>query len=209
MNHIRQLEWQASDPGMRVTIPGDVKTKAVAAQLIDPARVSQMSAPELAWVIVHHGTDAMRNAVRLQTNPATIQNYKQQVHRFVVTSCATGACHNTEKAGRLRLFPEETDAAVVTNFVILQQYLETVNGVEYNLVDRTHPAESLLLQFAMPVAAATVPHPKGPGYTAPVRVTNPQLQSTLQWIKTLSPIQPTYDVDLTVDVKKAEKPHAP
>ena len=131
--------------------------------------------------------------------------YKQQVQKFVIASCATTQCHNTDKGGKLYLFTAPADdVTALSDYVILQEFTKTVAGVEYSMIDRLHPDQSLLVQYSLPLNMTVVPHPKAAGYTAPARANTVQIRQIEEWVSKLSPVAPAYDFDLSKEPKKEE-----
>ena len=68
----------------------------------------------------------------------------------------------------------------------------------FHVIDRDRPADSLLLQFAIPPNLADHPHPEVPGFRPIFRVLkDPRYDQFLRWISNaLSPLQSNYGIDL-------------
>ncbi len=92
--------------------------------------------------------------------------------------------------------------------MILQQYAKTYKGVEYPMIDRQTPTNSLLVQFSMPPAATAVSHPKVAGYVPPVKE-SPMLKKVEEWITSLRLPAPSYNVDLSKPPPAAKPAAAP
>lgn len=68
----------------------------------------------------------------------------------------------------------------------------------YHMIDRDRPADSLLLQFALPMNLADHPHPEVPGFKPVFRLLkDPRYEQFLRWISNdLSPLQSDYGINL-------------
>jgi hypothetical protein len=66
----------------------------------------------------------------------------------------------------------------------------------YHVIDRDRPADSLLLQFALPANLADHPHPEVPGFKPIFRVLkDPRYEQFLKWVSNeLSPLQSDYGI---------------
>ena len=205
INFIRQNEWTLDDKTIRVQVAPEARKAAIDLGLIDPNAIGKMTPADIGWEIIKHGPPGLRKDVKVASDPGSIAKYRTLGQRFAVASCATGACHNTDKGGNFFLFtdPQQSDATVITDYLILQQYTKTIKNVEYQMIDRLHPENSLLLQFALPPAMANVPHPKSAGYVPPAKPPF-QLNQVQAWIGSLPPVAPTYDIDLSLPAPKPE-----
>ncbi len=156
-----------------------------------------MTPAQIGWEIVKHGPPGLRKDVKLGNDTGALASYRK-VHRLVIATCATGACHNTDKGGKFFLYtdPLQADATVASDYLILQQFATTINGVEYEMIDRLHPENSLLTQFALPPSLATLPHPKAAGYVAPAKPPY-ALNQIKDWIGSLPAVAPAYNIDLS------------
>lgn len=198
INFIRQNEWTEADTDLRVQVAPEGLRGALALGLVDPDAVRNMTPAQIGWEIVKRGPPGLRKDVKIASDPGFLLTYRTHVQKFVITSCATGACHNTDKGGNFYLYTEplQSDATVVTDYMILQQYVKTIKGIEYQMIDRLHPENSLLLQFALPPNLAAIPHPKAAGYVPPTK--RPFLLNQVkEWIRSLPAVAPTYDIDLS------------
>src|SRR5439155_21709207 len=65
---------------------------------------------------------------------------------------------------------------------------------ELKLIDRQRPAQSLLLQYAMPGSMAESDHPEVANFRPPLRgVNDARYRQLLEWIgQTLQPVEPDY-----------------
>jgi hypothetical protein len=205
INFIRQTEWTENDQNIRVQVTPEARRGAISLGLIDPSAIGNMTPADIGWEIVRHGPPGLRKDVKIGSDPGILASYRTEVHRIAIASCATGACHNTDKGGNFYLFtePQTSDATVVTDYLILQQYTKTIKGIEYQMIDALHPENSLLIQFAVPPGIANVPHPKAAGYVAPAKPPF-QLKKIQDWIGALPPLAPTFDIDLSKPPPAAE-----
>jgi hypothetical protein len=94
-----------------------------------------------------------------------------------------------------------------TNFLILQKYSYKIGDRTYRMIDRERPADSLLIQFALPPNMASPPHPQGQNYKGAVRTTSDnRLRSAADWISSLNPVVPDYS---SIDVGGASPTSRP
>ena len=160
--------------------------------------------------------------VKLIDSPRPVRLFRENVNRtWLLNSCATAACHGGEAAGRFRLNPERatSDAAVLTNMFILDRFrMKDGKG----LLNHEAPANSPLLQFALPPDMAKPGHPDvtKSGYRkqdfkpAFRDVDDQRFQWGVEWIRSLYKPRPTYLFTLPLpgldDVKEPrESPPAP
>ncbi|USN98333.1 MAG: hypothetical protein H6810_09130 [Phycisphaeraceae bacterium] len=100
--------------------------------------------------------------VQVLDDPASMKAFRTQIHRTWLvgsdSSCASTSCHGGQEAGRLYLnnHRSNTDATVYTNFLILDRF-KLKDGTP--LIDYDEPANSPLLQMALPRDRSTHPHP--------------------------------------------------
>lgn len=197
MNLIAQDEWQQGQL-VHPTFRNDVRRKYVAQQGIEPVTFNRLTPPQQAWAIVKNGTPEMRKDVIL-SDPPVILNFKKVQQSILSTGCAS--CHSGDKAaGTFSLhFPADSQAATYTNFLILQKYNQKIGDRLYSMIDRERPADSLLIQYAVPLEMGNPPHPKAANYRGVVHTRNdPRLKNAQDWISSLSPVAPDYsEIDLT------------
>lgn len=134
--------------------------------------------------------------ISLTSDPAEIIRYRQNVQIFVLQGCATAECHGGEKApgGNFRLLnPANAPEQQYTNYYILAQY----GNKDGEMIDRESPEKSLLLQYALPWASASVKHPKVDvkRFTGP---TDPRGRAVADWIRSLPIPKPSYGIDYAV-----------
>jgi len=203
INFIRQTEWTENDQDIKVQVAAEARKGAIDLGLIDANAISRMTPADIGWEIIKHGPPGLRKDVKVASDPGSLASYRK-VHRLIINTCATGACHNTEKGGKFFLFTErQDDATILSDYLILQQFSTTINGVEHEMIDRLHPEGSLLTQFALPPALADLPHPKAAGYLAPTKAPF-ALNQIKQWIADLPAVAPSYNIDLSVPPPKPE-----
>jgi len=120
----------------------------------------------LGWMFDLQARD-LYGTVRVEENPEAMRRFRDDVHRgWLVNSCATTRCHGGEEAGRLFLFNKRqgSDAAVYTNFLILERY-RLPDGRP--LIDYAKPEDSPLLEMGLPRDAVARPHPEVEGPNRP------------------------------------------
>ena len=207
INFIRQQEWRQGDRTVRVKLAPDVRKKALELGIVataDPARVTPQ---DMAYAILMHGPDALKRQVQIVSDPAPMTEFRQHVEKVLQTGCIQ--CHTVgkvERNNRFALFPGDTDGAVYSNYVLLQQFEKPVDGVQRSLLDRLRPEGSLLLLYALPPKSSDVSHPEVEGYKGIARTRNePRFRELMAWISTLPPLPPAYNVDIDLSTEPADK----
>jgi len=97
--------------------------------------------------------------VSVEEEPRAFKLFRENVHRaWLVNSCASNACHGGQQAGRLWLNNESqnSERTIYTNFLILERY-RLADGTP--LLNYQAPADSPLLQMALPREESLYPHP--------------------------------------------------
>lgn len=119
--------------------------------------------------------------LQLPNDPASFQTFKNIHRTYVLGYCATNECHGGANAGPLFLFNgRPTDnQTVYTNFYILNAYS---NDKGY-MIDRSKPEQSLLIQYGMPPAMASLKHPNVPGWSPRILTPNDaSLRTIREWV---------------------------
>jgi hypothetical protein len=160
-------------------------SKATHDAFINPARF-----PIQARQIRDDNEAKYMEGVTLTSDPVTILNFKLNVHTYVLQNCATSECHGGEKGGNFRLVnPASSSEQMYTNYYIMAMY----SNAEGFVIDRANPEKSLLLQYGLPWAVATIKHPK-----VEVRkltgLSDPRYLKMLDWVKSLGLTRPNYHV---------------
>jgi tetratricopeptide (TPR) repeat protein len=212
INVIRQFEVQDSDRRVRIKFLNDVKKRF--ASLPQRGRsFYELSNFQQAIAIINEGDLQMRRDVVIADDPMALREFKS-LQRQILAGCGTVGCHAPGSGIGVVLFPmSENEAATYTNFYILSTYWRETNaggdgafgnsGTHYRMIDRQNPAQSLLLQYALPQAVADVPHPKAPGFRPMIQNRNDAMYNRVAtWIgQTLRPVEPTYNLDYIPPVK--------
>jgi hypothetical protein len=124
---------------------------------------------------------------------------------WLVNSCATSNCHGGQDAGRLWLYNKRSgsDQAAYTNFLILERF-KLQNGMP--IINYTEPANSPLLQMALPRDQALIKHPQVAGvnkgqWRAVFRgQEDERFQQALDWIKSMYEKRTDYPIDFKAPV---------
>lgn len=140
--------------------------------------------------------------VRVLEHPKAIKLFRDSVHStWLINACASSQCHGGAAAGRLRLINTKpnTDATVYTNLLILDRY-RTTNGQP--LIDYDKPAESVLLQMALPPRIASVEHPpvapRGPRFRPVFQSRDDAaFRSAVRWIQAMYRPRQGYPIEYT------------
>ncbi len=149
---------------------------------------------EQAQLILLHGDENDKKNIQIRNDPQRLREFDRRVLPMVIQNCATSDCHGGSGGGRFRLFGGrrlKTPASYAT-FVALHQY-KTENG---SLIDRTNPADSLLLSYGLP------PGPV-PEKNHPIRIRamfdnaeDREYKKMLDWLLSLDLHEPDYGFEL-------------
>ena len=217
VNAIRQAEWSRSDRNVKVRLQNDVKRRFMQrSRDVRPADFNAMNAVDQGWQIVKHGTPDMANDVRLTTDPLPLHEYRTIVQRAILPTCAAAACHGGGSASRFQLYPRaDHESEAYANFLRLSTYAwsagEGKEARKHQMIDRDRPADSLLIQFALPPNVADTPHPETPGFKPVFRtLKDPKYDQFLRWISNdLAPLQRDYGIELGKEGQPASDQNQP
>jgi len=212
VNRVRLLEWHG-EKGIRIRLQNDVKRRFLSHSDIPPAQFNKMDAVDQAWEMKKKGSPDLFNDIRLTNDPPSMQEYRTQVQRAVLASCATAACHGGGAGSdRFTLHPKaDHEGEAYANFITLSNYrYKPKKGPEASMIDRNRPEDSLLVQFALPPDMANMPHPDVEGWRPAFRTRNdPKLRTLVHWISdALRPLQDDYGVPFDAQKDKAAQPAA-
>ncbi len=128
------------------------------------------------------------NEVQVDTPPPALQTFARAIHDgWLTTRCGTRTCHGGPDAGRFRLYRSSRPDDRVRAANLLQ--LERATFDDRPMLDWTTPANSLLIQHALPRAMADTPHPRTPGWR-PV-LNGEGLETTLRWMRAMRRPRPS------------------
>jgi hypothetical protein len=138
--------------------------------------------------------------VKILENPKRMRDFRDDVQRWLVPSCATTECHGGNQGGRLRLHNkrQNADASAYTNFYILDRF-RTEDGLA--LIDYDTPNRSPLLQFGLPREEALYKHPElaadGRNSMKPIFKSerDDRFQATVEWITSMYQPRPEYPIE--------------
>lgn len=199
VNVIRQLEWNQSDPNVRVRLKGDVKKRFVDYKALDTRQFNAMTPVDQGWAILREGTPEMAKDVEIVSDPLALAEYRRAaVQPKILAGCASAGCHNSSGAGGFQLFtPADNEVVSYTNFFILQNYSKNIGGRVYSMIDRAAPDNSLLVQFGLPAELAEVDHPAVGSYRGIFKNrADPTYKAVTSWMgKTLNVVVPDYGIN--------------
>ena len=126
--------------------------------------------------------------------PKALNLFRQRVHdAWLIPNCATSRCHGGLDGGRLFLHRRnhKNEQVRYTNLLILERW----NATQRPLIDYATPANSLLVQYALPRKEARFPHPDVKGFRSVFSRSNQRLlKETLEWITNMYQPRPRYPV---------------
>ena len=152
--------------------------------------------------------------VQVRDHPRAMRLFRDEVQTgWIVNNCATSRCHGGSEAGRLRLCNKRpgTDAAVYTNFLILERYRMSDGRA---LINYDEPAKSPLLEMALPRDPSRTSHPVVPAAEGHGDLWRPFFRSASdakfakaeEWIKALYRPRPDYPIQYTPPAPLAAQP---
>lgn len=134
--------------------------------------------------------------VKVQGNPPAMKQFRDNVNRaWLVTTCASPACHGGDSASALQLVNRRTtsEQSFYTNFLILDRY--RLDG-DVPLIDYDKPERSPLLQMALPRAESSRPHPEVQGWQPAFRTVNDRrFLQAVDWIGAMYRPRPEYPIE--------------
>jgi hypothetical protein len=175
--------------------PTGDKSKAAHDRFLAPANF-----PAQLRLIKDSGNLKYLQGIVTISDPAALAAYRSGtgVSNYVLQNCATAECHASisRRAGNFRLVqPATTPEQQYTNFYILSMYANR----DGKMIDRDNPEKSLLLQYSLPYANASIPHPhvdihrlSGPS--------DPRVRTAINWIRALAFPKPNYGITYQVPV---------
>ncbi|MBL8744759.1 MAG: hypothetical protein JNK58_00225 [Phycisphaerae bacterium] len=204
INLIKVYEVDLRDPP-KMTIPRETIQKMMVRFGDDPlipgsreAREAFFRKPpeEILDVMFRLRARDMYDQVRVVGQPRSMKLFRDDVHAgWLVSSCASTACHGGSDSGRLRLFNYRptADESVYTNFLILDRFRSREGRP---LIDYEEPERSLLLQMGLPRDDARTPHPRIPGWQPAFRNREARRYlQTLEWIRSMYRPRPEYPIE--------------
>lgn len=205
INIIRQAELQAGDTQVRLNFANDVRKRFAEQQNMTIQQFNNFSPLAQAMKILEQGDDAMKKDVRVLSDPQSLFEFRRNVQPAVIAGCATTGCHGGANGiGGLKILnPADNDAAVYTNFYLLQSYRKerpggnaVFGGGDLRMIDRTHPEDSLLLNYGLPTNISQHDHPEVQGWRSAFRgVQEPTYVRLSNWITSgLTPREPEYGI---------------
>lgn len=139
--------------------------------------------------------------VRVLGQPRSLSMFKQRVHDgWLMNGCATNRCHGGQSAGRLWLATQRprSERTALTNFLILDR---TTLEDGTPLINWDRPAESPLIQLALPRDRSLFPHPEVVvgGRERPWRpvfgsVDDRPVERVIDWIEAMYRPRPSYPI---------------
>ncbi|MDP9174793.1 MAG: hypothetical protein M3O30_13150 [Planctomycetota bacterium] len=202
---IRRAELREDDD-VRVQFYNDVRRRFMVGGGFPADQFFAMSSAAQAAPIIRSQDPKLIRDVKITSDPAALAEFRNRINLRLEIGCAAAGCHGGAKGGSFNLYPDaRTTAAVYTNFYLLQAYkvkLDTNVGIgrgpaEYSMIDRLHPAASLLLQYGLPASEAITPHPLVKGWRPMFNgATDPFYAEVFSWIgSTLKPFDMDYGIN--------------
>lgn len=136
--------------------------------------------------------------VTVYNDPKTVQDFKVNIHsRYVLSYCATNACHGGKDAGNFFMFRFQpgSNETVYANYYILNRY----SDAKGYMVDREKPELSYLVQYGLARQAATSPHPDVPGWKPIMQnLQDNHAGRVMEWIRNLGTADTAYPVNYAI-----------
>jgi hypothetical protein len=188
INEMRQLELQKVDAGFRVTFRDDVRNRYLAHTAGEPRAFYSQELSDQARQILAYGDAEMTRDIIIQSDPASMVDYRRRIQPILMGGCAISGCHDARThAAHFGLFThDESPAVAYTNYYLLQTYATHGKARHSFLIDRNRPENSLLLDYGLPLQTTVDAHP----YVRDMRQTytgrnDPHYKEMLYWIGTI------------------------
>ncbi len=169
-------------------------------------RFVRLDGHEILDMIFTVGDRRYYQKVTMLDEPKPLQTFRQSYAAGLVARHC-GSCHGGGEAPGLYLFTDRAsgEETAYTNLLILQR---TRVGNRH-MIDREVPAESLLLQYALPRDEARFAHPDVPRFKQYFSgVNDKRFQKAVQWVGSLYR-KANYPVDYQVPQAKAKAEEEP
>ncbi|HLO40122.1 MAG TPA: hypothetical protein VK176_03800, partial [Phycisphaerales bacterium] len=217
INMIRVYEVNLSDPP-RMSVARNVVTRLLEEYAGDPLvpvsregrdALYRRRPEEILELMFKLRARNLYGEVKIQQDPSSMRMFREQIHRgWLLNYCATTDCHGGTEAGNfwLNTRAPNTDATVYTNFYIMEKTrVRATRGEKRDemvpLINYANPAQSPLLQLALPPENSLFPHPtpNRPG-KSPFRPlfrddSDPRFRKTVDWIASMFLPRPDYRID--------------
>lgn len=209
INRIRQKEIITDrEKNLSIDVNRDLQRRFTNAVNIEASKFAAYKPIEQWKEIEAHRNQKFIDEVKIRSDPASMLAFRSKVLPTVIAGCSSANCHGGPQGGGLILYPATNDESTYTNFYILQQYSRKIEPVQptigkgpvaWKMIDRTQPAQSLLLQYGLPTDIADADHPQVSGWKPLfANARDQRYVQVIDWIQnSLSPIEPEYGIQYT------------
>lgn len=229
INRVKLMETRETDTKMRFNFANNVRkrfydaTPTVSTQYPTYNDFSRAPSSVQAASIIRNGTAEMVKDVKVTNDPEMIVAFRRDTMPLILQGCATSLCHGGSNAASTKfalISPAADPAAAYTNFYVLQSTKLSINNPQSMaqaggntlqpdtafMMDRTRPEMSLVLQHGLSDQFAQLKHPRVRGYNGiyPRGRDDAKYKAVLDFISSLSPVQPDYGIDFKLQRQNAE-----
>ncbi|MBN1343484.1 MAG: hypothetical protein JXQ73_12425 [Phycisphaerae bacterium] len=169
--------------------------------------MAKSNADKLAGILDATGMH-FADDIEVRSDPESIRVFKSDIMPTIKTSCTSLKCHGNSGAPKIRLYTQNTPAAVYTNFYNLDRFEKAVPGRGKALMfDRGYPEDGLFPHYLLPKSLSD-PALAHPGDIEPAVRGKDARQYTmaLDWIKE---VLKHPRVDAGIEPKPDEKDKVP
>lgn len=141
--------------------------------------------------------------VIIRDEPLPLRTFRTKFHAQMVQKYC-GQCHTAGDAVGMRLVPGKPNDEKVayTNYIIMRR---TRVGPD-QVLNLNQPSKSLLIQYALPRAQATTPHPEVPGLRRYFTTSNdPRIKDLMEWMQKEIFMKQAYPIDYSPPKAKPSK----
>lgn len=216
INKIKQAELREGDANIRVRFANNVQRRFVSAYNKSASVFLAQRPVDQALAILDEADPKFHDDVIILNDPAPLLEFRNFIQPMVLQNCATSQCHAPGNSTGFTLYSERSDAATYTNFYIMQQYGKRLEApgspfgsgpAVRKMIDRNQPQMSLLAQYGLPTDIAEVDHPQATGWRPMFRdIRDPRYQQSIDWMRSLRPIEPEYGIDYPLPGKPTSQP---
>ncbi len=198
VNAVKQAELRDGDMGVTVKFDDNVEKRFAFATGRTLGALRQLAPIDRFMLMRREASPTLLKGVRILRDPAPLAEFRR-IQPRILAGCASSGCHGGENTHLALVTPIDGEPAVYTNFYLLATHRAPVilaSGASANLemISRSSPETSLLLQYSLDPKIARFPHPPVPGYRPLFRSPDePAFANMLQWIEfSLTPLTPDY-----------------
>jgi hypothetical protein len=153
---------------------------------------------KLAYILknMDPNTAGMMDDIVVRSDPKVLEEFRRVIWPLVARSCGTPTCHGgPSPVGGWKVFRAKArdERIEYTNFIILDGFVG--RDGKSRMIDRSNPAQSLLLQYGLPPERAEMKHPVNVRQTVFASTVADTYRRVRDWIAMLRTPHPNYRLE--------------